>query len=56
MYYISEYKSKAACDQANQNKQGIQYKWAVPYDTITGSAECLVALDVPECRESPWTR
>ncbi|ELT93314.1 hypothetical protein CAPTEDRAFT_225336 [Capitella teleta] len=47
--------TQRACESSSAN--GIVQKWAVPYDSADAkTAECLVLLDAPECKEAPWTR
>ncbi|KAI0209873.1 Protein DD3-3 [Lamellibrachia satsuma] len=49
------YSSQAACESASRD--GIQYIWAVPYDSPDGTTrQCLVRLDEPTCQSAPWSR
>jgi hypothetical protein len=48
----NQFKDEASCE-----RNGIKYKWALPYDAKTpDSKECIVLLDAPVCRESSWSR
>ena len=46
--------NRAECEASSSN--GIQYIFAVPYDTTNNEEECLVKLDEPECYQAPWSR
>nr|XP_006822468.1 PREDICTED: protein DD3-3-like [Saccoglossus kowalevskii] len=47
-----DYTSEEECQ--SHTGSGQRYIWARPYGSI--AKECLVALEMPECKQSPWTR
>ncbi|CAF1577115.1 unnamed protein product, partial [Didymodactylos carnosus] len=50
----TQYTSQSSCEQATNNQ--FTYKWALPHDTMSGQAECLVLNAVPSCIQASWTR
>ena len=53
-FRLTEYTNQASCEGASSD--AMRYIWAVPHDSQTLNAQCLVALDAPECYEAPWSR
>lgn len=44
-------------DCLKNNKDGLKYIWALPYDAKDlQNKECLIQSNKPECVEAPWSR
>ncbi|CAF3378034.1 unnamed protein product [Rotaria socialis] len=52
----SAYTTQSSCERTSSSQY--QYKWAIPHDTMTGTAECLVLLpqEGPSCGQAYWSR